>query len=195
MKKSVELSIRASEIKSEINGLGAGRQPRIDKRRELHGNLNTVESEWRTAVTDEAKADEVAPDAQGLTAEEREFRQLETKAELRMAFRSVMNGDPLTGAEKELQEHRGLTGHSTSPGIWLARASALRTENRADAVSGAPANSHLQQHPILARVFARSATATLGVAMPMVGDRRTELSGCHDIRLCRDPRQRRRRGR
>ena len=32
----------------------------------------------------------------------------------------------------------------------------------------APANSHLIQHPILGRVFARSATATLGVAMPMV---------------------------
>ena len=41
-------------------------------------------------------------------------------------------------------------------------------EDRADAVSAAPADSHLQQHPILARVFARSATATLGVAMPMV---------------------------
>ena len=41
-------------------------------------------------------------------------------------------------------------------------------EDRADAVSAAPADSHLQQHPILSRVFARSATATLGVAMPMV---------------------------
>ena len=161
MKKSVELSIRASEIKSEINGLEPG-DASLDKRRELHGNLNTVESEWRTAVTDEAKADEVAPDAQGLTAEEREFRQLETKAELRMAFRSVMNGDPLTGAEKELQEHRGLTGHSI-PWDMVGPRSALRTENRADAVSGAPANSHLQQHPILARVFARSATATLAL--------------------------------
>ena len=50
---------------------------------------------------------------------------------------------------------------------WTARR-VPRTEDRVDAVSGAPADSHLQQHPILARVFARSATATLGVAMPMV---------------------------
>ena len=167
MKKSVELSIRASEIKSEINTLDPG-DATLEKRRELLGNLNTVESEWRAAVTEEAKADEAAPDAQGLTAEEREFRQLETKAELRQVFRAAMNGDPLTGAEKELQEHRGLSGHNI-PWDMVGPRTAPRTEDRADAVSAAPANSHLQQHPILARVFSRSATATLGVAMPMVG--------------------------
>ena len=56
MKKSVELSVRASEIKSEINGLEPG-DASLEKRRELHGNLNTVEAEWRTAVTEEAEAD------------------------------------------------------------------------------------------------------------------------------------------
>ena len=43
MKKSVELSVRASEIKSEINALDPG-DGSLEKRRELHGNLNTVES-------------------------------------------------------------------------------------------------------------------------------------------------------
>ena len=107
MKKSVELTIRASEIKSEINALEPG-DGTLEKRRELLAQLNTVESEWRTAATEEAKADEAAPDAHGLTGEEREFRELTTKAELRQAFRAVMNGAPLVGAEKELQEHRGL---------------------------------------------------------------------------------------
>ena len=167
MKKSVELTIRASEIRSEINGLEPG-DSTVEKRRELLGNLNTVESEWRAAVTEEAKADEAAPDAQGLTPEEREFRQLETKAELRQAFRAVMNGDSLSGADKELQEHRGLSGHNI-PWDMVGPRTAPRTEDRADAVSAAPTDSHLQQHPILARVFARSGTATLGVAMPMVG--------------------------
>ena len=166
MKKSVALTIRASEIKSEINALEPG-DSTIEKRRELLGNLNTVEAEWRTAVAAEAEADEAAPDAHGLTGEEREFRQLETRAELRQAFRSVMNGDQLTGAEKELQEHRGLSGHNI-PWELIGPRPAPRTEDRADAVSGAPADSHLQQHPILGRVFSRSATATLGVAMPMV---------------------------
>ena len=135
-------------------------------------NFSAASTPWSpnggAAVTEEAKADEAAPDVHGLTAEEREFRQLETKAELRMAFRSVMNGDPLTGAEKELQEHRGLTGHNI-PWDLIGSRPAPRTEDRADAVSTAPADSHLQQHPILSRVFSRSATATLGVAMPMVG--------------------------
>ena len=78
-----------------------------------------------------------------------------------------MNGDPLAGAEKELQEHRGLSGHNI-PWDMIGPRPVARTEDRVDAVSSAPADSHLQQHPILGRVFARSATATLGVAMPMV---------------------------
>ena len=166
MKKSVQLAIRASEIRSEINGLEPG-DATLEKHRELLGSLNTVEAEYRTALTTEAEAEAGAPDVHGLTAEEREFRQLETKAELRQAFRAVMNGDPLTGAEKELQEHRGLSGHNI-PWDMIGPRPAPRTEDRADAVSAAPADSHLQQHPILGRVFARSATATLGVAMPMV---------------------------
>ena len=58
-------------------------------------SLNTVESEYRAALTTEAEADAGGPDVHGLTSQEREFRELTTKAELRMAFRAVMNGDPL----------------------------------------------------------------------------------------------------
>ena len=166
MKKSAQLTIRASEIRSEINGLEPGDNS-VEKRRELLASLNTVEAEFRTALTTEEENNATAPDANGLTASEREFRELTTKAELRQAFRAVMSGDPLVGAEKELQEHRGLSGHAI-PWDMIGPRPAARTEDRADAVSAAPADSHLQQHPILGRVFARSATATLGVAMPMV---------------------------
>ena len=166
MKKSVQLTIRASEIRSEINGLEPG-DGSLEKRRELLASLTTVEQEFRAALTTEEEADATGPDVNGLTAEEREFRQLTTKAELRHVFRAVMSGDPLAGAEKELQEHRGLSGHNV-PWDLIGPRTAPRTEDRADAVSSAPADSHLQQHPILARVFARSATATLGVNMPMV---------------------------
>ena len=166
MNKSVQLAIRASEIRSEINGLEPG-DATLAKRRELLDSLNTVESEYRAALTTEAEAEAGAPDVHGLTSQEREFRELATKAELRMAFRAVMNGDPLVGAEKELQEHRGLSGHNI-PWDMIGPRPAPRTEDRADAVSSAPADSHLQQHPVLGRVFARSATATLGVAMPQV---------------------------
>ena len=139
MNKSVQLAIRASEIRSEINGLEPG-DSTLEKRRELLGSLNTVESEYRAALTTEAEAEAGAPDVHGLTVEEREFRELTTKAELRQAFRAVMNGDPLTGAEKELQEHRGLSGHNF-PWDMVGPRPAPRTEDRADAVSAAPADS------------------------------------------------------
>ena len=166
MKKSIKLALRASEIRSDINKLDPG-ETTIEKRRELLGQLDTVETEYRAALTDEAEAESTAPDANGLTPEQREFRQLEGRAEMRNAFRAVMDGKPLAGAEKELQEHRGLGGNDI-PWDMVAPRPVARTEDRADAVSAAPANSHLQQHGIIGRVFARSATMTLGVAMPGV---------------------------
>ena len=72
MKKSVELAIRASETRSEINGLEPG-DATLEKRRELLASLNTVESEYRAALTSEGEADADAPDANGLTGEEREI--------------------------------------------------------------------------------------------------------------------------
>ena len=166
MKKSVKLALRASEIRSDINKLDPG-EDTIEKRRELLGQLDTVETEYRAALTEEAEAEATQPDAHGLTPEERAFRALESKAELRHAMRAVMDGKPLTGAAKELQEHRGLSGHDL-PWEMVAPRPAPRAEHRADAVSPAPADSHLQQHGIIGRVFARSATMTLGVQMPQV---------------------------
>ena len=166
MKKSIKLALRASEIRSDINKLDPG-EDTLEKRRELLGQLDTVETEYRAALTEEAEAESTQPDAHGVTPEERAFRDLEHRAELRHAFRSVMDGKPLTGAAKELQEHRGLAGHDL-PWDMIAPRPVERSEHRVDAVSAAPGDSHLQQHGIIGRVFARSATATLGVQMPMV---------------------------
>lgn len=168
MKKSVKLALRASEIRSEINKLDPG-ESTIEKRRELLGQLDTVETEYRAALTEEAEAEAAAPDANGMTAEEREFRQLESRAEMRNALHAVMVGKPLSGAEKELQEHRGLAGHDIPWDMIAPRRTEERTEeHRADAVSAAPSNANITQDSIIGRVFARSATATLGVQMPSV---------------------------
>ena len=180
MKKSIKLALRASEIRSDINKLDPG-EDTIEKRRELLGQLDTVETEYRAALTEEAEADATQPDAHGITPEERAFRALESRAELRHAFHAVMDGKPLTGAAKELQEHRGLSGHDL-PWEMVAPRPAPRAEHRADAVSGAPADSHLQQHGIIGRVFARSATMTLGVQMPQVAVGEAEFSDGHDHR-------------
>ena len=166
MKKSVKLALRASEIRSDVNKLDPG-EDTLEKRRELLRQLDTVETEYRAALTEEAEAESSLPDANGITPEERAFRALESKAELRHAIHAVMDGKPLTGAAKELQEHRGLSGHDL-PWEMVAPRPAPRAEQRVDAVSPAPADSHLQQHGIIGRVFARSATMTLGVQMPQV---------------------------
>ena len=167
MKKSVKLALRASEVRSEINKLDPG-EATLEKRRELLAQLDTIEGEYRTALTEEAAADTEHRDAGGLTAEERERRALESRAEFRNALHAVVNDRVITGAEGELQAACGLGGHSVPWEMIAPRRDAERTEHRADAVSAAPASSHLIQHSILARVFARSATMTLGVAMPMV---------------------------
>ena len=54
MNKSVQLAIRASEIRSEINGLEPG-DATIEKRRELLSQLNTVESEYRGGAHDRGR--------------------------------------------------------------------------------------------------------------------------------------------
>ena len=164
MKKSVKLSLRMSEIRSEINKLPAG-DDSVEKRQELLGNLDTVEGEYRGALTEEAEAETRQRDTAGLTPEERERRDLESRAELRTAFHAIMNDRAFVGAEAELQQTLGLSGHT----VPLAMIAPRRQEERADAVSAAPADVQANQNPIIRRVFARSATATLGCALPMVG--------------------------
>lgn len=80
----------------------------------------------------------------------------------------MVNGRAFSGAESELQTEMGMSEHSVPWEVIAPRRLEDHTEHRADAVTAAPTNSHLIQHPILARVFARSATMTLGVATPMV---------------------------
>ena len=177
MKKSVKLTLRMSEIRSEINKLDPG-DATLDKRRELLANLDTVEAAFRAALTEEAETETRARDARGLTPEEAERRELADRSELRAALHAIVNDRALGGAEAELQAAASLSGNMLPWDMIAPRGPALahrhrvagpgQMEERVDAATVAPTNSHLIQHPILGRVFARSATATLGVAMPMV---------------------------
>ena len=166
MKKSTKLALRASEIRQKVNELPVDD---AEKRSALLAELSTVETEYRAALTTEAEEEAVAPSGEGLSAEERARRQLENRAELRQALHAVMNERPLAGAEAELQQSVGLSGHNIPWELLAPRhVEAGAAEHRADAVSVAPSDSHLMQHTILGRVFARSATMALGVPMPSV---------------------------
>ena len=172
MLTSTKLAIRASELRSKINALAPGEETQKE-RRTLMADLEAVEVEYRDALKSEGEsqllANPGAPGLEGLTPEERERRELESNAELRLALRSIMSGEPLTGREAELQQHAGLSGNSIPWELIAPRERAQpATEDRVDSVSAAPAASHVMQHPILGRVFARAGVSHLGVAMPMV---------------------------
>ena len=169
MRTSVKLSLRASEVRSEINKLDPGDKT-VEKRRELLASLDTIEGEYRTALTEEAKDEGTEHrGGDGLTAEERERRGLESKAELRAVVSGLLQGHEPTGPEAEYQKAMGFSG-STLP--WEMVAPRMRepdrVEHRVDAATPAPGTSNVNQRDPLGRVFARSATMALGVPMPAV---------------------------
>ena len=168
MLKSTKLSISASEVRSEINKLDPGEKT-LEKRRELMGQLDTVETEFRTALTEEAK-DEGGEHrgGDGLTKEEREKRGLESKAELRNVVSGLLQGHEPSGAEAEFQKSMGMSGTVIPWQMVAPRMRADDTEHRVDAATPAPGTSNVNQRDPLGRVFARSATMALGVPMPAV---------------------------
>ena len=133
MKTSIKLALRASEIRQKVNELPVDD---AEKRSALLAELSTVETEFRAALTAEAAEDTPTHSGEGLSAEERERRQLENRAELRQALHCVMNERALTGPEAELQQAVGLSGH-TIPWELLAprHVDAGVAEHRVDAVS------------------------------------------------------------
>ena len=156
MKTSAKLTIRASEVRTEINKLEPGDKT-VEKRRELLASLDTIEAEFRAAVETEAKEEGTEHrGGDGLTAEERERRGLESKAELRAVVSGLLQGHEPSGAEAEYQKAMGFSG-STLPWEMVApRMRDERTEHRVDAVTPAPGTSNVNQRDPLGRVFARS---------------------------------------
>ena len=169
MKKSTKLQIRMSELRTEVNKLEPGEQ-NLAKRKELLGEIETCETEFRGALEAEAKdGGGEHRGADGLTAEERELRDLDNKAELRNVVNGLLNDKAPQGAELELQRAKGLSGSEIPWEMIAPRARALPgIEHRADAVTPAPSTTQDNQRTPLGRVFARSATMTLGVEMPSV---------------------------
>ena len=168
MKTSAKLTIRMSEVRSEINKLEPGDKS-VEKRRELMASLDTIEAEFRTAVEAEAKDEGTEHrGGDGLTAEERERRGLESKAELRNVIGAIINGREPSGAEAEYQRAMGYSGPDLPWEMVAPRMRADDTEHRVDAATPAPGTSNVNQRDPLGRVFARSATMALGVPMPAV---------------------------
>lgn len=171
MLASTRLSIRGSELRSKINAIQREGDPTPEQRAErdrLAGELETVEVEYRQALTEEDRAADVrthrTPDAETREAER-------IRSECR-AFNYILNRGRLTGPEAEYA-----AAVNVSDGIPLAlfdppaveTRAAGEVETRADAVSAAPASgTGVNLAPIAPAVFADSLAPRLGIDVPSV---------------------------
>ena len=178
MKDSQRHQLRASEIRGRLAEIaGLGDDALTDEIRSESDKLTTeyrsVETQHRAALVaeaDELKDAETRGDLDGPDAETRALQDLQGRASFGRYLQGFANQEQLSGAERELAEHRGLTtAGNVIPWDSLMPA-APSVELRADAVTPAPGSGNpTNQAEILQRVFARGAVARLGVAMPSVG--------------------------
>ena len=178
MKDSQRHQLRASEIRTRLAEIaGLADDALTDEIRsesdKLTGEYRSVETQHRAALVaeaDELKDAETRGDLDGPDAETRALQDLQGRASFGRYLQGFANQEQLSGAERELAEHRGLaTSGNVVPWDCLM-GPAPAVELRADVVTPAPGSGNpTNQAEILQRVFARGAVARLGVAMPSVG--------------------------
>ncbi len=171
MKKSVKLALRASEIRSETNKLAPG-EDSLAKRKELLDELEGVETEYRAALTAESETETETRDASGLTAEEREARDLTSKAEVRHWLAAAAQGRAPEGRAAEVNAaHKapviGPSGGAVIP--WAVLRHSMETvEDRAFSTTGGY-DGPTRQRPILQELFGPGIADTLGLRFDDAG--------------------------
>ena len=177
MKDSQRHQLRASEIRTRLAEIaGLADDALTDEIRSESDKLTTeyrsVETQHRAALVAESAElteAETRGDLDGPDAETRALMDLQGRVSFGRYLSGFANQEQLSGAERELAEHRGLaTAGNVIPWDALLGA-APAVELRADAVTPAPASGNpVNQAEILQRVFSRGAVARLGVSMPSV---------------------------
>ena len=175
MTESQRLTVRASEIRQRLNEIaGLEGDALTDEIRAEGDKLNTeyrtVETKLRAALVAEDQPPVEHRDGGMMDAETRAFVQVRNRTRLGRYVGAFLDQTPLTGAEAELNEHRGLsTQGNVLPWDALLPAADAGVEVRADVVTPAPATGNpVNQQQIIQRVFARAGVRRLGVMMPSV---------------------------
>lgn len=172
MKPSQKLALRLSEVRQKLNELLALDAPNEEQRSELASltqEYQKLEPEYRAAVI--AESDGPATETREEDGESAEYRALVERSQLGAYLCEAASGRELKdGAEAELRAE--VFGDRARPGLvpWdvlLPR----QEEDRVDAATNIANASGVgtNQQTILARVFADTAAAFMGVAMPSVG--------------------------
>ena len=175
MLKSQEKQLRISEIRQRLNELAGKDSLTAEERAEvdtLTTELATVETQYRAAVqAEDTEAREHRAEGDGESAE---LRSLTGRVRCGEYLQAAVEQRAVSGAEAELCAAVGLSAQGRMPWAALIPRNPAPapggSEARADAATAAPADGiPTNQAEILARVFARSATAYLRVDMPSVG--------------------------
>ena len=168
-----KLSLRLSQIRQRLNELAGLESDAVTE--ELRAEIDTLTAEFQTVETQHraaivADSESRQSDGGEGTGEEREYRDLVNRAEVRDYLTEAVTGREAEGAASELRAH--IFGDRARAGLvpWdvLLPRTGERPEARADAATTGPADVGTVQLPIVQRVFAQSASAFLGVDMPTV---------------------------
>jgi len=172
MIESQKIQVRMSEVRQRLNELAGDEKADGAEVDALAAELGTLETRYRAATVAEAheaeKAEHEAEKAKGAEAPEtRELAELRGRVELRDYLLETAKGRPAEGAAQEYRQ--AIMGEHAREGVipWETLLP-VEPEERADAATTAPTTIQGNQRGIIARVFARSAAAFLGVAMPRV---------------------------
>ena len=169
MNAAQRLKLRAIAIRKRLREIGS--LPADDFTEEVSGESRTLMSELddieareaALAAGEEGVDDPVAVADED--AETREIRSLIGKASISRFVAKALDNEEFDGAEKELRDAFDLSGNTVP---WAALLSESDLETRDDAISALGGPFGVNQQAIISRLFARSATAALGVTMPSV---------------------------
>ena len=158
-----KIELKMSESRSKLNALlDVALEERTDDQKgeigSLSESLQTLEPELRAALLAEPEKPEVTTDVK---PEDRELRELIGQASIGEIVTNALRNKATSGAERELQDHYGLSGNEVP--LELLRAP---VEERA--VTTAPGDVGAQQAEITQPVFADGDAAFLGARETML---------------------------
>ena len=179
VRTATQIAVEMSENRSIISETMAApadetpeaRSERESKRDAAVAKVAELEPEWRATVALEAadnaktRTVEVTQGAT-LTPEEREMRELRSKASIGRFLGAAIRGSALQGPEAEFAAAHGC-GESGIP-LQMFEKPEARTEQRADVVTSAPSTVGVNFAPIRPAIFARAIAPRLGIETPMV---------------------------
>ena len=150
------IELRQSTLRSET--LADDFDQTGDRATEIRTEMRTLEAERRELLTAAAPTDDKPAD--------KDFVELETRAQLTDIAGSVLGSGAVQGATAELQAELGLAGDQV-PLSLLRRTPAV--EKRTTGFTPIPGNHGEVQQPIIPSIWPQSATAFANVEMPVAG--------------------------